>query len=87
MFEATCRDREFERLLTVLVSIQSVDQCGSKAVAAADPVDDVRELVVARQAETIGNMISPKLINSDIAYPRTFLAICKASLANAVMCL
>ena len=40
MFQAACGDREFERLLSVLVGIQTVYQRGSETVATAYPIND-----------------------------------------------
>ena len=54
MLETACGDRELQGLLRVIVGVQAVDQAGGETVAAADAVDDVRDLVAARQPERLG---------------------------------
>ena len=54
MLETACGDRELKGLLRVVMGIQAVYQAGSETVAAADAVDDVRDLIPSRQPERFG---------------------------------
>ena len=53
MLQTTCRDREFEGLLPILVEIQSGDQPGCKTISPSHSIDNVGDLVLPRQVKTI----------------------------------
>src|SRR5215475_3768411 len=53
VLETRRRRRELERLLVVLVRAETVNQAGSERIAAADAVDDVRDVVVLAREERL----------------------------------
>ena len=53
VLQAARRDGKLERGLLVLIVVQTVDQAAGKAVAAADAVDDVADLVLLGNIEVL----------------------------------